>query len=159
MRSAFCFAFLVFCSTLWVFCSAFRFSVGYSFMLRSRNQTTNQIPRSYKNDRFDWPFDLVIVTWKNNLSVAAFQRPTSRVLVLPMRSSIFLLRWINCEISFAIASIVTFLHKIVRSYKNCTIHLLLSLCFAVIGLVLVESVLKARHLSLEYLSIEFRAFY
>ena len=36
--------------------------VGYSFMLRSRNQTTNQIPRSYKNDAFDWPFDLVIVT-------------------------------------------------------------------------------------------------
>ena len=35
---------------------------GYSFMLRSRNQTTNQIPRSYKNDGFDWPFDLVIVT-------------------------------------------------------------------------------------------------
>ena len=35
---------------------------GYSFMLRSRNQTTNQIPRSYKNDRFDWPFDLVVVT-------------------------------------------------------------------------------------------------
>ena len=23
---------------------------------------TNQIPRSYKNDGFDWPFDLVIVT-------------------------------------------------------------------------------------------------
>ena len=40
--------------------------MGYSFMLRSRNQTTNQIPRSYKNDAFDWPFDLVIVTWKNN---------------------------------------------------------------------------------------------
>ena len=39
---------------------------GYSFMLRSRNQTINQIPRSYKNDGFDWPFDLVIVTWKNN---------------------------------------------------------------------------------------------
>ena len=37
---------------------------GYSFMLRSRNQTTNQIPRSYKNGGFDWPFDLVIVTWK-----------------------------------------------------------------------------------------------
>ena len=36
--------------------------LGYSFMLRSRNQTTNQIPRSYKNDGFDWPFDLVIVT-------------------------------------------------------------------------------------------------
>ena len=35
---------------------------GYYFMLRSRNQTTNQIPRSYKNDGFDWPFDLVIVT-------------------------------------------------------------------------------------------------
>ena len=35
---------------------------GYSFMLRSQNQTTNQIPRSYKNDAFDWPFDLVIVT-------------------------------------------------------------------------------------------------
>ena len=35
---------------------------GYSFMLQSRNQTTNQIPRSYKNDAFDWPFDLVIVT-------------------------------------------------------------------------------------------------
>ena len=35
---------------------------GYSFMLRSRNQTTNQIPRSYKNDGFDWPFDVVIVT-------------------------------------------------------------------------------------------------
>ena len=35
---------------------------GYSFILRSRNQTTNQIPRSYKNDGFDWPFDLVIVT-------------------------------------------------------------------------------------------------
>ena len=35
---------------------------GYSFMLRSRNQTTNQILRSYKNDGFDWPFDLVIVT-------------------------------------------------------------------------------------------------
>ena len=35
---------------------------GYSFMLRSRNQTTNQIPRSYKNDGFDWPFYLVIVT-------------------------------------------------------------------------------------------------
>ena len=25
-------------------------------------QTTNQIPRSYENDGFDWPFDLVIVT-------------------------------------------------------------------------------------------------
>ena len=24
------------------------------------------IGRSYKNDEFDWPFDLVIVTWKNN---------------------------------------------------------------------------------------------
>ena len=36
--------------------------LGYSFMLRSRNQTTNQIPRSFKNDGFDWPFDLVIVT-------------------------------------------------------------------------------------------------
>ena len=42
------------------------FIFGYSFMLRSRNQTANQIPRSYKNDRFDWPFGLVIVTWKNN---------------------------------------------------------------------------------------------
>ena len=38
------------------------FNLRYSFMLRSRNQTTNQIPRSYKNDAFDWPFDLVIVT-------------------------------------------------------------------------------------------------
>ena len=35
---------------------------GYSFMLQSRNQAANQIPRSYKNDGFDWPFDLVIVT-------------------------------------------------------------------------------------------------
>ena len=35
---------------------------GYSFMLWSRNQTTNQIPCSYKNNGFDWPFDLVIVT-------------------------------------------------------------------------------------------------
>ena len=26
-------------------------------MLRSRNQTTNQIARSYKNDGFDWPFN------------------------------------------------------------------------------------------------------
>ena len=29
-------------------------------------KSNNQIPRSYKNDGFDWPFDLVIVTWKNN---------------------------------------------------------------------------------------------
>ena len=39
-----------------------RKNIGFSFMLRSRNQTTNQIPSSYKNDGFDWPFDLVIVT-------------------------------------------------------------------------------------------------
>ena len=35
---------------------------GYIFMLRTQNQTTNQIRRSYKNDEFDWPFCLVTVT-------------------------------------------------------------------------------------------------
>ena len=35
-------------------------------MSRSPNRTTNQIRRSYKNDEFDWPFDFVIVTWRNN---------------------------------------------------------------------------------------------
>ena len=38
----------------------FRLS-GYFFMLRSQNQTANQIRRSYKNDEFDWPFYLVTV--------------------------------------------------------------------------------------------------
>ena len=39
---------------------------GYSFMLRSPNQRANQIHRSYKNEEFDWLFDFVTVTWKNN---------------------------------------------------------------------------------------------
>ena len=34
-------------------------------MLRSRNQTANQIPRSYKNDGFDWP-------WKFSPTCAPF---------------------------------------------------------------------------------------
>ena len=40
--------------------------LGYSFMLRSPNQRANQIRRSYKNEEFDWLFDFVTVTWKNN---------------------------------------------------------------------------------------------
>ena len=35
-------------------------------MLRSPNQRANQIRRSYKNEEFDWLFDFVTVTWKNN---------------------------------------------------------------------------------------------
>ena len=35
---------------------------GYFFMLRSQNQTANQIRRSYKNGEFNWPFYLVTVT-------------------------------------------------------------------------------------------------
>ena len=40
--------------------------LGYSFMLWSPNQRANQIRRSYKNEEFDWLFDFVTVTWKNN---------------------------------------------------------------------------------------------
>ena len=36
--------------------------LGYIFMLRSPIRTANQLRRSYKNDEFDWPFDLVTVT-------------------------------------------------------------------------------------------------
>ena len=35
-------------------------------MLRSLNQRANQIRRSYKNEEFDWLFDFVTVTLKNN---------------------------------------------------------------------------------------------
>ena len=35
-------------------------------MLRSPNQRANQIRRSYKNEEFDWLFDFVTVTRKNN---------------------------------------------------------------------------------------------
>ena len=45
-----------------------RYSNGYFFMLRSQNQTANQICRFYKNDEFDWPFYLVTVIWRNNHS-------------------------------------------------------------------------------------------
>ena len=81
-------------------------------------------------------------------SVAAFQHSTFRVLVLPMRSSIFFIA-LNKLWNFVRNRFVTFVHKIVRSYKNCTSHLLLSFCFAVMVFVLVESVLKARNLRLK----------
>ena len=41
-------------------------------MLRSPNQRANQIRRSYKNEEFDWLFDFVTVTWKNNPEIPGF---------------------------------------------------------------------------------------
>ena len=35
-------------------------------MLQNKQSWKYLIGRSYKNEEFDWPFDLVIVTWKNN---------------------------------------------------------------------------------------------
>ena len=35
-------------------------------MTRNNTVTKQLIGCSYKNDEFDWSFDLVIVTWKNN---------------------------------------------------------------------------------------------
>ena len=40
---------------------------GFTFMSRSKQSRKYLIGRSYKNDEFDWAFDLVIVAWKNNL--------------------------------------------------------------------------------------------
>ena len=37
-------------------------------MLRSPNQRANQTRRFFKNEEFDWLFDFVTVTWKNNLN-------------------------------------------------------------------------------------------
>ena len=50
---------------------------GYFFTLRSPNRTANQIRRSYKNDEFDWPFDFVTVTWKNNQQFDTAKFPAS----------------------------------------------------------------------------------
>ena len=35
---------------------------GYTFMSRNRQSRKYLIGRSYRNDEFAWPFDLVIVT-------------------------------------------------------------------------------------------------
>ena len=42
--------------------------MGYTFMLRTKQSQKYLIGRSYNNDEFDWPFDLVIVKLKNNLN-------------------------------------------------------------------------------------------
>ena len=39
---------------------------GYTFMSQNKQSRKYFIGLSYKNEEFDWPFDLVIVTWKNN---------------------------------------------------------------------------------------------
>ena len=43
-------------------------NMGYTFMLRTKQSQKYLIGRSYNNDEFDWPFDLVIVKLKNNLN-------------------------------------------------------------------------------------------
>ena len=60
-------------------------------MLRSRNQTTNQIPHSSKNDAFDWAFDLVIVTWKNNHKNIARNHGNIGIILIFRKPSISLL--------------------------------------------------------------------
>ena len=42
------------------------YTPGYTFMSRNKQSRKYLIGRSYENDEFDWLFDLVIVTWKNN---------------------------------------------------------------------------------------------
>ena len=37
-------------------------NLGYTFMSQNKQSRKYLICRSYKNDEFDWPFDLVIVT-------------------------------------------------------------------------------------------------
>ena len=37
---------------------------GYTFMSRNKQLRKYLIGRSYKNDEFDWPFDLMIVTYE-----------------------------------------------------------------------------------------------
>ena len=39
-------------------------SMGYTFMPRNKQSQKYLIGRFYKKNEFDWPFDLVIVTWK-----------------------------------------------------------------------------------------------
>ena len=36
--------------------------MGHTFMSRNKQSRKYLIGRSYKNDEFDWPFDLVTVT-------------------------------------------------------------------------------------------------
>ena len=40
--------------------------LGYTFMSRKKQSRKYLLGRSYENDEFDWLFDFVIVTWKNN---------------------------------------------------------------------------------------------
>ena len=63
------------------------FYLGHSFTLRSPNQRANQICRSYKNEEFDWLFDFVTVTWKNNLYLLAEWRSRVPIKMFQIKMS------------------------------------------------------------------------